>query len=343
MPELDRSVLTSSPELPRSRTREILSNQQFLLFVVLIALMTYFYTRNHYFFTVGEFQNIFTDFSGYALLAVGEMFVIVAGGIDLSVGSTVAVSGVLGAWVMNGMMNGHWNQFWVLVVGTIICGIVGAIVGLFNALMITKAKLVPFVATLVTLSAGLGFALLFAQFFNSGQPVGNDPAAAVFSSKAIWVFTYPSIFIIAIVVIAGIVLHLTRYGRYTYAIGSNSFAARAAGINVQRHVGSIYVLSGFLAGLTGMFYFMQLGSGAPTSGDGFELTAIAAVVIGGASLTGGRGRMSGTVLGVFVLTVVTFGLVFINVPPAWTQIVVGGFIALAAALQSLRPSGRKSA
>ena len=91
-----------------------------------------------------------------------------------------------------------------------------------------------------------------------------------------------------------------------------------------------------------MFYFMQLGSGAPTSGDGFELTAIAAVVIGGASLTGGRGRMSGTVLGVFVLTVVTFGLVFINVPPAWTQIVVGGFIALAATLQSLRPSGRKS-
>ena len=143
-------------------------------------------------------------------------------------------------------------------------------------------------------------------------------------------------------IVAGIVLHLTKYGRYTYAIGSNAFAARAVGINVQRHVGSVYILSGFLAGLTGMFYFMQLGSGAPTSGDGFELTAIAAVVIGGASLTGGRGRMSGTVLGVFVLTVVTFGLVFINVPPAWTQIVVGGFIALAATLQSLRPSGRKS-
>ena len=136
-------------------------------------------------------------------------------------------------------------------------------------------------------------------------------------------------------------LHLSRYGRYNYAIGSNIFAARAAGINVQRHIASVYVLSGALAGLTGMFFFLRLGSGAPTSGTDAELTAIAAVVIGGASLTGGTGRMSGTILGAFVLTVVTDGLIFIDIQPTWDQVVVGAFIALAATLQALRPGTKR--
>jgi len=138
-------------------------------------------------------------------------------------------------------------------------------------------------------------------------------------------------------------LHLTVYGRYNFAIGSNEFAARAAGIAVRRHLISVYVLAGVLAGLTGMFFYIRSGSGAATTGvtNSANLVAIAAVVIGGASLTGGVGRWAGTMLGAAVLTVVSDGLIFINVPPTWIQVVVGALIAVAALLQSFRRRSRR--
>lgn len=318
---------------PRNRWKAFVANQQSVLLMVLVILVAFFYSRNHLFISSEEISNLLTDFSGLALLSVAEMFVIVSGGIDLSVGSTVAVSGILGAFVMQNMLNANDPQFLVLLSGTAICALTGATVGVINALMITKAHLVPFVATLVMLSAGAGLALVF----TGGAPVGLDPSAIIFSASGFGPFTYPAIIIVAIVGVLALYLHNSRYGRYTYAIGSNQFAARAAGINVQRHVASIYVLSGVLAGLTGMFFFLRLGSGAPTSGNDAELTAIAAVVIGGANLMGGSGRMSGTILGAFVLTVVTDGLIFINIQPTWDQVVVGAFIFFAAAVQSLRP------
>jgi ribose transport system permease protein len=332
-PDVDSSELESHS---RGLGRALLSNQQFMLVVVLVILVVFFYSRNHLFFSSQEFSNLLTDFSGLALLAVAEMFVIVSGGIDLSVGSTVAVSGILGAFVMQDMLNAHDPQVLVLLCGTVICALSGAAIGVVNALMITKARLVPFVATLVTLSAGAGLALVF----TGGAPVGLDSTAVTFSDSGLGPISYPAMIIIVIVIVLALYLHNSRYGRYTFAIGSNQFAARAAGINVQRHVASIYVLSGTLAGLTGMFFFIRLGSGAPTSGNDYELTAIAAVVIGGASLMGGSGRMTGTILGAFVLTVVTDGLIFINVQPTWDQVVVGAFIFFAAALQALRPGNR---
>ena len=137
-------------------------------------------------------------------------------------------------------------------------------------------------------------------------------------------------------VICWLYLHLSRFGRHTFAIGSNAFAARAAGINVRRHLTSVYVLSGLLAGLTGMVFYIRLGSGAPSSGDGFELTAIASVVIGGVSLFGGSGRLTGTILGALILTVVTSGLIISNVSPNWNQVAVAICIAAAASLQALR-------
>ncbi len=328
-----------SPELEsRSRIfwRAFISSQQFILILVLLILVSFFYSRNHLFISNLEFSNLLTDFSGLALLAMAEMYVIVSGGIDLSVGSTVAVSGILGAFVMKSMLGAHDPQVLVLLCGTAICTLAGAAVGVINALMITKARLVPFVATLVTLSAGAGLALVF----TGGAPVGLDPTAVTFSASGWGPFSYPAMIIIVIVIVLALYLHNSRYGRYTFAIGSNQFAARAAGINVRRHVASIYILAGTLAGLTGMFFFLRLGSGAPTSGDNAELTAIAAVVIGGANLMGGSGRMSGTILGACVLTVVTDGLIFINIQPTWDQVVVGAFIFFAAALQVLRPSGR---
>ena len=323
----------------RSIVRGLFGNQQFILLLVLAALVIFFSSRNSRFFTSSEFSNLIIDFCGLALLGVAETYVIISGGIDLSVGSTVAVSGVVGAMSMQHFIgsSAHPNELTILLIGVLVCGGVGAIVGIVNAFLITKANLVPFVATLVTLSAGAGLALVFSK----GAPVGFNPQAISWSATGIGMFTYLSIIVLVIAAVMGFALHLTRYGRYNFAIGSNDFAARAAGINVKRHIASVYVISGILAGLTGLFFYIRLGSGAPTSGTGAELDAIAAVVIGGASLTGGVGRISGTFLGAAILTVVTDGLIFINVQPTWNQVVVAAFIALAAVLQSMRPASRK--
>ena len=324
---------------PPSSLKKIWSragNQQFILFLVLVAVMCFFDFHNTRFFGTGEFTNLLVDFSEAVLIAVAEMYVITSGGIDLSVGSTIAVSTVLGAYAISFMESHHFGEFLSLLLGTIACAGVGALVGSINALLITRARLVPFVATLVTLSMGEGLALVFSK----GGTVGYDPAAAVWSSTGFWIFRWLTIMVLAVTAVLGIVLHVSRYGRYNFAIGSNPFAARAAGINVSRHVASVYVLSGTLAGLTGMIWYFNSSGGAPQNGIGNELEAIAAVVIGGVSLVGGVGRFSGVILGVAILTVVHDGLVFINVATTWNEVVVAGFIALAAVLQSLSAGSR---
>ncbi len=321
------------PPSPLGRLRSFATNQQFILLLVLVGVMVFFDFHNSRFFGTSEFTNLLVDFSEAVLIAAAEMYVISSGGIDLSVGSTIAVSTVVGAYAIQYMEGHHFGEFLSLFLGTFACAGVGALVGVINALLITKARLVPFVATLVTLSMGEGLALVFSK----GGTVGYDPAAAVWSSTGFWIFRWLTIMILVLTAILGLVLHLTRYGRYNFAIGSNPFAARAAGINVNRHVASVYVLSGILAGLTGMIWYFNTSGGAPQNGIGNELEAIAAVVIGGVSLFGGSGRFTGIILGVAILTVVHDGLVFINVATTWNEVVVAGFIALAAVLQSMRP------
>ena len=323
---------------PRDWARSILGNQQFLLLVALGALILYFYSKRSVFLSSGEMANILDDFCSLILLAVGETFVIVSGGIDLSVGSTASFAGVIGAFSMRGMVSHNDSEALVLIVGTVVCAAVGAGVGLVNAALINWLRLVPFVATLATLGAGAGMAIVLSH----GIPIGDDTRAIIFSQAKVGPFSWPVFIVIGILVISWLYLHLSRYGRYTFALGSNEFAARAAGINVRRHLVSVYVLSGLLSGLGGMFLYLRLGSGAPTSGAGDELRAIAAVVIGGASLLGGSGRLSGTILGGLILTTVTSGLIISNVNPNWDQVAVAVLIALAAALQALRPGRRRA-
>jgi ribose transport system permease protein len=307
------------------------TNQLTILLVVFVALFFYFGSQNARFFRTGEISSLVVDFSGLVLLAIAETYVIVSGGIDLSVGSTVAISGVLGAEVMN-HYQGHMGQVPLLLLGTLICALVGLVVGTINAFLITVVNMVPFVATLITLSAGAGYALVV----SGGGDVGNIQSAIIWSSTGWWIFTWLSLIVLVIATVMCIVLHFTRYGRYTFATGSNDFAARAAGINIKRHIASIYVLSGLLSGLVGMFWFIRIGAGSPTTDATANLEAIACVVIGGVSLTGGMGSVVGALLGCAILTIVTDGLVFINVPPTWNQVVVGAIIAIAAALQALR-------
>jgi ribose transport system permease protein len=153
-------------------------------------------------------------------------------------------------------------------------------------------------------------------------------------------FSWAVLVVIVAVVIVGLFLHKSKFGIYTYAIGSNSFAARGAGINVERHLVAIYALSGALAGLAGMYVYMRLGAGSPSSGTGRELDAIAAVVIGGASLMGGIGRVWGTVLGTLILFTVQSGLIMAGVAPDWKKVVVAVLIAVAVAAQTFNKKGR---
>jgi ribose transport system permease protein len=315
----------------------LITSQQSILLVVLVAVMFFFDFHNSRFFGTSEFSNLIVDFSEAVLIAAAETYVIISGGIDLSVGSTVAVSGVVGAYVIQYLEGHHFGEVPSLLVGTLTCAGVGALVGIINAVLITKARLVPFVATLVTLSAGEGLALVFSK----GGTIGYDPVAAVWSATGFWIFTWLSVIVLVITAVLGVVLHVSRFGRYNFAIGSNPFAARAAGINVNRHIAAVYILSGFLAGLTGMIFYFQTSGGAPQSGIGNELNAIAAVVIGGASLMGGAGRFTGTILGVAILTVVADGLTFINVATTWNEVVVAAFIALAVVLQSLSAGSKR--
>jgi ribose transport system permease protein len=322
-----------------AHAKSIFANQQALLLLVLLAMIAFFTSRNHIFFSNAVFGNIISDWAPIVLIAIGETFVIISGGIDLSVGSTVAISGVGAAFAMRSLNTNGYSPTITLTIGLVVSAAVGLLVGAINAFLITKTNVVPFIATLVTMGAGSGLAIVF----TGGGPIGGGPDQAIqLSVPKVGPFSYPGVGIVVIVIVLGLFLHKARFGRYTYAIGSNEFAARAAGINTKRHLSKIYMLSGILAGLAGYYYYLRLGCGAPTSGLGGELQAIAAVVIGGAALSGGEGRISGTVLGALILTTVTSGLIIINVAANWKQVVVAILIAAAVLLQEARTKGSSS-
>jgi len=327
----------STQEQTPSVLKRLVGNQQFLLLLVWFGMVAFFTAFNSIFFSVAVFGNILLDWAPVVLMAIGQTFVIVSGGIDLSVGSTVALSGVTAAFFMQGWTTDGKNQWVTILAGTLVAGLVGISIGLINGFLITKAKIVPFIATLVTMGAAAGLAIVY----SGGAPIAGGPEKAITLSVP-WFgpFSTPGLIVVAIVVICGLFLHLARFGRYTYAIGSNEFAARTAGINVNRHYLKVYALSGFLSGLAGMYFYCRLGAGAPTSGYGGELDAIAAVVIGGAALTGGVGRLSGTVLGALILTTTTSGLIIIGVAPDWKQVVVAILIAAAVLLQGSKSGTR---
>jgi ribose transport system permease protein len=237
------------------QVRKLFGNQQFLLLLVWFAMVAFFTAFNSIFFSMAVFGNILLDWAPVVLIALGQTFVIISGGIDLSVGSTVGLSGVVAAFQMQHMMTNGDNQWLAIAVGTLVAALVGIAVGLVNGFLITKTKVVPFIATLVTMGAAAGLAIVY----SGGAPVGGGPDKAIELSVP-WFgpFSTPGLIVVGIVIICGLFLHLARFGRYTYAIGSNEFAARTAGIDVNRHYLKVYALSGLLAGLAGMFFYCRL-------------------------------------------------------------------------------------
>jgi ribose transport system permease protein len=284
------------------------------------------------FATVNNARNLATNAAILLVISVGMTFVIITAGIDLSVGSVLVFSGVVSAKVMNGLDGNGWD---VIVIGLLVALGCGLAWGVLNGLLITKARVPPLIVTLGT----LGMALGVAQIITGGVDIREVPPRLVTSIGVGRVFDQiPWLVAIAAVVavVFGIWLALTRFGRHTYAIGSNDEAARRAGINVDRHLIMVYGLSGTLAGLAG---FMSLARFATTTIGGHatdNLQAIAAVVLGGTSLFGGIGTVLGTVVGVFIPAVLENGFVITGVDPFWRDVAVGAVLILAVYLDQLR-------
>ncbi len=289
---------------------------------------------NHDLFTRASWLNTSQYAVEFLILAVGETFVIITGGIDLSVGAVLGFTGMVSGAVMQSMLSSHENSLLTTVVGFAVALGLGSFIGLVNGYIITRLKLPPFIVTLGSLTAvGAAPALI-----NGGNEISNLPSQVfTIGSAAIASWVYYTVVVAAVVcVVMGMVLHRTRFGLRTYAVGSNNLGARRAGINVDAHLVRVYVISGFLGGLAGMMVMANFSVATPIAGQNDELNAIAAVVIGGASLFGGRGHMLGTVVGTFIIALLVTGLVLVGVSGSWQEVATGIIIVAAVAVDQVR-------
>lgn len=266
------------------------------------------------------------------LLAIGETFVIVTAGIDLSVGAIEGLAGVAGALTM--LAAAHLGQNLAIVLGVLVGLLTGILVGFVNGWVITRMKVTPFIVTLGTMGIATGLTFIL----SGGTDVVNLPneLGNIGNSTVLWIFTFPVFITLFVLLASGITLSQTRFGRYTYAIGSNAEAARRVGIRIDRHLIWIYIFSGAVAALSGVLLLTRFSTGSPLTGANDELNAIAAVVIGGTSLFGGRGTILGTLIGAGIISVLITGLVILNVQPYWQEVGIGIIIILAVWIDQLR-------
>ncbi|MFI7232686.1 ABC transporter permease [Nonomuraea angiospora] len=282
------------------------------------------------FLTVTNLLNVGVQAAVTAILAFGSTFVIITGGIDLSVGAVAALSAITLAWTAadNGLP-------WPL--ATLVALAVGIGCGLVNAALVAYGKLPPFIATLAMLGVARGLALVVSQ----GSPIEMPEAVSHLGDTVGGYLPVPVLVMALMGVVAAVVLNRTYSGRAMYAIGGNEEAARLSGIAVSRQKLVTYALSGAFAAVAGVVLASRLASAQPQAASGYELDAIAAVVIGGASLSGGKGRALGTLVGALILAVLRNGLNLLSVSAFWQQVVIGVVIALAVLLDTLRRrSGR---
>lgn len=290
--------------------------------LVLLLVIAYFSYRSARFATAGNLTTILIAAAPFALVALGQTFVILTGGIDLSVGSTIAVSAMTGASIVVG----HPERLWLAVVGGVLAG---TVIGLVNGLVISRLGVTPFVATLGTLTAGSGIAYVI----GGGAPINGLPEAyGNIANTTVFGVRIPVIIMVVGFLVAALVMRRTSFGLRVYAVGGNRTAAEVAGVNARRVLTSVYVVSGALAGLSGIVLSSRVISGPPNLGAGYELDAIAAVVIGGASLLGGRGTVWGTFLGLLLIQTLNNGLDLLVVPAYWQAVISGVLIVAAVAV-----------
>jgi ribose transport system permease protein len=317
----------------RSRGVRVAALQKAVAFVVLVALIGYFTVAAPNFMTEANLVGILQATAVNGVLGVACTFVIISGGIDLSVGTLMTFTAV-----MCGVVLTNWGM--PMFFGVVAALLFGALSGAVSGIIIAKLKVPPFIATLGMMLLLKGLALVIAQdkpiYFNDTPNfslISNDSLVSYFWPD----FEVPNgvLILFLVAVLASIVLNKSILGRYVFALGSNEEAARLSGVNVDFWKIVIYALGGLICGVAGLIIASRLNSAQPALGQGYELEAIAATVIGGTSLSGGRGTMLGTIIGAFIMSVLTNGLRIMGVAQEW-QIVVTGIIIIVAVYVDMR-------
>jgi ribose transport system permease protein len=308
--------------------------QRLLAFGALIVLLVVFSLASPNFFQTDNLIGILLATTVNGVLALGVTFVIITGGIDLSIGTVMTLSAV-----MTGVFVTNWH--WPVLLGTLGGIATGTIAGTVNGTLIAKLKVPPFIATLGVLNVAKGLALVFSGlrpiYFND-TPVFNETAMGSVIGKLIPAFEVPNLVLVLFItaILASLVLSKTSLGRYTFALGSNEEATRLSGVNADGWKTVVYAVSGLFAGVAGVLIAARLNSAQPSLGFGYELDAIAAAVIGGTSLSGGEGTILGTVIGAFIISTLTNGLRIMSVPQEWQTVVTGAIVILAVYLDIVR-------
>ncbi len=306
--------------------KRLLRNQAFSMLLVLLLIWVVLSLLSPYFFTFTNLFEITLQSSVFAIIAAGETFVIFSGGIDLSVGSVFAVSSIIG-----GIAFRATGSVFATICAALLTGMAA---GLVNGLFISKLRVPPFVATLGTMGIARGFALIAV----SGIPIYGLSKAYMWigQGRVASLIPFPTIIMLVVFLFAFLTFQYTRFGRFTYAIGSNSESARLSGVNILRVTLGIYIVSGMLSALAGIIESARLGTMQPAAGDGYELLAIGAVVIGGTSLFGGEGNIIGTLIGALIVTTIRNGLNILGVYAFWQYVVNGLIIVVAVAIDQIR-------
>ncbi|MGE1101605.1 ABC transporter permease [Peribacillus simplex] len=287
-----------------------------LLFIVITVLNPSFMEPNN-------ILNLLRQTSINALIAFGMTFIILTGGIDLSVGSILALSSAL----MAGMMVSGLDPILAILVGILL----GAIMGVINGILVSKGKMAPFIVTLATMTIFRGLTLVYTD----GKPITGIADSVMFQMLGRGYFLgvpVPAVVMVIAFLILWFLLHKTSFGRKTYAIGGNERASRISGIKVDRVKVAIYGLAGTMAAIAGAILTSRLNSAQPTAGQSYEMDAIAAVVLGGTSLSGGKGRLFGTLVGVLIIGTLNNGMNLLGVSSFYQQVVKGAVILIAVLL-----------
>jgi ribose transport system permease protein len=320
--------VTRSREIPsggprRQALKDIAQHPQFPIVVALVAVCVAMTFLNDSFLTVNNLTNVITQAAVVGIAAVGGTFVIITGGIDLSVGSNVALAGMLAAtWVRGGLSG---------LLGVIVCVVFAALVGAFNGFSVVWLRLAPFIVTLAVLGMGRGLTLQISQ----GQSVYALPASLTWLGGGELGGVPVPVFLTLLAFLVGhVLLTRTTLGHKIYAVGGNREAARLSGIRDRNVLFAVYLIAGICAGVAAIVLVGRLGSATPTAATGLELQVIAAIVIGGTSLFGGKGSMVGTLVGVLLISVINNGLTLLNVSPFWVQFMQGCLIFVAVLLDS---------
>jgi ribose transport system permease protein len=327
------STISGALARPRDLVRSD-AVQRFLAFGALLVLIIVFSLLSPNFLKFDNVIGILLATSVNGILALGVTFVIITGGIDLSIGTVMTLSAVITGVAIT-------NMGLPLPVGIVAGILTGALAGLVNGVLIARFHIPSFIVTLGMLNVAKGLALVLsglAPIYFNDAPDFNGGAMGSLIGSVVPGLTIPNVVLVMFgaAIIASFVLGRTILGRYTFALGSNEEAARLSGVNVAGWKAAVYVVCGAFAGLAGVVIAARLNSAQPSLGQGYELDAIAAAVIGGTSLSGGEGTILGTVIGAFIISTLTNGLRILSVPQEWQTVVTGGIVILAVYLDIVR-------